>query len=297
MPNILRYTQKILLVLIFLIVSPNCFGAVYFVNVGGPRAIKYYEISSFQQNTSDIKTVDLRLTHDINGKFYSYWITPILGKDRYINSASVLIECEPINLRVHQQDEVVSDDKKSIGFTFGISAELKKETKIIVTLTLDDNSRVTFDLDKDTEKTLVKEYYEGPGGVQQRAISSITDSLVATLSTKQTVFDLADGDEVDITFKVVNNTGKPVPYESIRDRTQLKINGEVLPESNFIFTNGIHPHAKMLPAGETYEFLYRLTRYFNKERIYTVSWRGDQFESPPIVFKVTRARKDNAGSD
>lgn len=163
---------KAFLVFVYLIASTNCFGAVYFVNVGGPRAIKYYKINSFQHNTSDIKTVDLRLTHDLNGKFYSYWITPILGKDRYINNASVLIECEPINLRLVKQKEVVSDDKKSIGFTFGISAELKEETKIKVTLTLDDNSQVRLNLDKDTEKTLVKESYEGPGGIQQRAIFS-----------------------------------------------------------------------------------------------------------------------------
>ncbi|MDD5681561.1 MAG: hypothetical protein PHI59_10025 [Candidatus Omnitrophica bacterium] len=75
-------------------------------------------------------------------------------------------------MRFVKQDEVINDNKKSIGFTFGISAELKERSRIRVTLTFDDNSWVTFNIDKDTEKIPVKESYEGPGGIETRAIFS-----------------------------------------------------------------------------------------------------------------------------
>ena len=166
MPNMLRYAQReILLVFIFLIVSVNGFSEVMFLNVGGPREIKCYEISSFQHNTSGIKTVNLQLTHDIDGKFYSYWITPISEKKRSINGAFVQIWCEPIDLAFSQRDAVISDDKKSIRFIFGISDELKEKMRIKVTISFNDNSEFVLNFDKEAEQFPVKEYVEC-GGLQ-----------------------------------------------------------------------------------------------------------------------------------
>lgn len=147
---------KIFLVFMYLIASANCFGEVMFLNVGGPQEIKCYEVSTFQYNTSGIKTVNLQVTHDINGKFYNYWITPISEKKRCIKGALVQIWCKPINLAFDQRDEVISDDRKSVGFTFGISNELKEKMRISVTISFDDNSKIVLNLDKEAERFPVK---------------------------------------------------------------------------------------------------------------------------------------------
>jgi len=151
------------------LINAKFFSTVAFVNIGGPTVTKCYKLSSFRLNTSGIKTIDLRLTHDMDGKFYSYWITPVLDKDHCIKSASVQIKCDPINLMLHKQDEVISDDKKSIGFVFGLSEEFKRDAKIAVSLTFDDNSRMVLNLSEETEKTPIEEHYKERGGVQERA--------------------------------------------------------------------------------------------------------------------------------
>ena len=117
-----------------------------------------------------------------------------------------------------------------------------------------------------------------------------TNALHATISVKQTEFDLASGDEVDITFKVINQSSNSVPSGPVRDTTRLKINGTILVESEWLFSNGLHSGRDTLRPAETEEFLYRLTRYFSRKGVYVVSWHGDYFDTAPIVFRVIKAK-------
>ena len=117
-----------------------------------------------------------------------------------------------------------------------------------------------------------------------------TNALHATISVKQTEFDLALGDEVDITFKVINQSSNSVPSGPVRDTTRIKINGTILAESEWLFSNGLHSGRDTLRPGETEEFLYRLTRYFGRKGVYVVSWHGDYFDTAPIVFRVRKSK-------
>jgi len=115
----------------------------------------------------------------------------------------------------------------------------------------------------------------------------------ATISVKQSQFDLARGDEVDITFAVSNATTHPIPGPAFCNATELLIDDQVLADSSFIFSNGLPPVDKdhMFPPGGKHLFLYRLTRYFNKKGVYHVSWRGEYFKTEPLVFEVVSTRE------
>ena len=117
-----------------------------------------------------------------------------------------------------------------------------------------------------------------------------TNALHATISVKKTEFAIASGDEVDITFKVFNQSSNSVPSGPLRDTTRLKINGTILAESEWLFSNGLHSGRDTLRPGEEEEFLYRLTRYFSQTGAYVVSWHGDYFDTAPIVFRVRKSR-------
>jgi len=120
-----------------------------------------------------------------------------------------------------------------------------------------------------------------------------SNTVQATISVKMPQFDLAKGDEVDITFSISNATDHPVPGPSFCNTTELVINGHLLADSSFIFNNGLAPVDKdsMFPPGGKDLFLYRLTRYFNKKGVYSVSWRGEHFQTEPLIFKVVSTRR------
>lgn len=121
-----------------------------------------------------------------------------------------------------------------------------------------------------------------------------TNTVQATISVKQTQFDLAAGDEVDVSFAISNATARPVPGPEFCNMTKLFINGDLLTDSSFIFNNGLAPVEEdhMFPPGGSHLFLYRLTRYFNKRGIYHVMWRGEHFETEALVFRVVSTRKE-----
>ena len=117
-----------------------------------------------------------------------------------------------------------------------------------------------------------------------------SNSMWAAISVGKPIF-VVGKDEVDITFAAVNDTASSVRFASLRDKTALVINGKEVKNSEFIFTNGIHPVAEFLPPGKTYAFLYRLTEYFRKPGIYEVVWRGKGFQTMPLVFRVVEAQQ------
>lgn len=93
-------------------------------------------------------------------------------------------------------------------------------------------------------------------------------------------------DEVQIDFAAVNNSDKAVPQERIRDEGVLIINGQKLQESSLIFGNGIRSAESFLNPGRSMQFNYQLTSYFKKAGNYEVVWKGPEFETKPIFFRV-----------
>jgi hypothetical protein len=119
-------------------------------------------------------------------------------------------------------------------------------------------------------------------------------SVLATISIDRTRFDLAQGDEIDIHFSILNRTEAALPRTPLRNSTELKINGVVLPDSHFIFGNGPGPSDEFLPVGQEESFAYRMTSRFNRRGVYQVSWHGDAFDTSPVVFRVLTERKEQA---
>jgi len=158
-----------LILMILLGFATNVTGEVLFVKVGGPIEIRKFEVNVFQHNES-VKTVQVQVSHNINGEYYYYTITPILKENLFIKSALVQFKCKPIRLKFDKRNDVISKDKKSIRFIYGISEKLKEEMVMKVTLGLDDESVIVFNLNNKIENKSVKEIVRGRGGIQLRDI-------------------------------------------------------------------------------------------------------------------------------
>lgn len=121
--------KKILIILLFLIMPTNVFGEVQFLNVGGPRIARALELKTFQKNESDVEIIEVSVTHDVNGKFYTYIITPVLKDSHYIKEACIQFWCDPINLQFYKKS-VISEDGKAINLEYGIDENLKEKMRI-----------------------------------------------------------------------------------------------------------------------------------------------------------------------
>jgi len=125
--------------------------------------------------------------------------------------------------------------------------------------------------------------------------SSATDSnpnppkpkLWAGISIPQPVYVQRGGatKRVHISFSVVNDGKQPVRPQL--SESKLIINGEELKEWEFIVMNGLSDDRyDLLPAGDYLHFLRDLSRYVNTPGIYRVTWKGPDFQSNELVFRV-----------
>ena len=156
--------KKIILATFILLFATNLYAEVQFVNVGGPRLTKAFELDVTPYNKSNIYKVRISVTKDINGKFYSYKITPTLKDDEYIQSASAQFWCSPINLEFNKRS-IVSKDRKTASFIYGISDNLKKDVRVRVNLTFTNNDIIAFNIYDDMENAGTNEIYKGSGGL------------------------------------------------------------------------------------------------------------------------------------
>ncbi len=68
---------------------------------------------------------------------------------------------------------------------------------------------------------------------------------------------------------------------------RLQINGKDHPDSQLTFANGPRDERwKSLPAHQYLRFAYAIGDWFKKPGTYSIVWKGDDFESPPVVFRV-----------
>ena len=91
-------------------------------------------------------------------------------------------------------------------------------------------------------------------------------------------------------FAMVNDGKRPADPK-VRS-WRLNINGKDHPDSEFTFGNGPRDNRwNSLPAGDQLQFGYALGDWFKKPGAYKVIWRGQGFESAPVVFRVISEMK------
>src|SRR5688572_27061514 len=109
--------------------------------------------------------------------------------------------------------------------------------------------------------------------------------LWAALSVSRPLFYAGWTIELLVHFTLVydgSNTINPKIESS-----KIIINGVELKDSGFVFGNGPRDTRwRALPPGDSLEFTYALEGYFKEPGIYRVSWKGEHFETPTIVFRV-----------
>ena len=109
--------------------------------------------------------------------------------------------------------------------------------------------------------------------------------LWAALSVSRPLFHAGATKELLVHFTLVNDGIKTIDPKI--EASKIIINGEELDSSGLILGNGPRDTRwKALPPGDTLEFTYALEDYFKGPGIYRVSWKGDNFETPTIVFRV-----------
>jgi hypothetical protein len=107
----------------------------------------------------------------------------------------------------------------------------------------------------------------------------------AALSVSRPLFRAGSTKELLIHFTLVNDGTKPI--EPKIESSKIIINGKELGNSALILGNGPRDARwDALPPGDVLEFTYALEDYFKEPGIYGVSWKGDYFETPTIVFRV-----------
>lgn len=91
--------------------------------------------------------------------------------------------------------------------------------------------------------------------------------------------------EFNLQFAMFND-GDKVMHPN-RGSWHLLINGKDQPDFQWTLANGPHSgRDEALPPGEYLNFAYAVGDWFKKPGNYKVVWKGDNFESAPIYFRV-----------
>ena len=106
----------------------------------------------------------------------------------------------------------------------------------------------------------------------------------ASVTPQWPVFTI--GQPINVTFAATNLGDLPIRLTALREETILVINGKEWRDSAFAFTNGVHSTEEFLPPGKSTTFSYLLTSLFQKPGVYRIVWRGKDFETLPVEFRV-----------
>jgi hypothetical protein len=110
-------------------------------------------------------------------------------------------------------------------------------------------------------------------------------NLWAAVSVPEPLVTTGQVDRLQIQFAMVNDGKEPIDPK-VRS-WRLNINGKDHPDSEFTFGNGPRDNRwKSLPAGDRLQFGYALGNWFKTPGVYRIIWRGEGFESAPVVFRV-----------
>ena len=112
-----------------------------------------------------------------------------------------------------------------------------------------------------------------------------------SLSVSRPLFHAGGTKELLVYFTLVNDGSATIDPNI--ESSKIIINGVALKDSAFILSNGIRDQRwRALPPGDSLEFAYALEKYFKEPGIYRVSWKGENFETPTVVFRVMPAKTD-----
>lgn len=115
--------------------------------------------------------------------------------------------------------------------------------------------------------------------------------LWASVSVSRPLFHAGWTKELLVHFTLVNDGSKTIDPKV--ESSKIIINGDEVRDSGFIFGNGPRDKRwRALPSGDSLEFTYALESYFKQPGIYRVSWKGENFETPTIVFRVMPAKNN-----
>jgi hypothetical protein len=113
--------------------------------------------------------------------------------------------------------------------------------------------------------------------------------LWAALAVNHAVFQPGETTGLMIEFTLIND-GDTVLDPQV-GKSRIIVNGEELPDSALVLSRGPRDAAfRALPPRATLRFGYALGKYFAGPGVYRVSWRGEDFRSPEIVFRVLREK-------
>jgi hypothetical protein len=117
------------------------------------------------------------------------------------------------------------------------------------------------------------------------------DTLWAALGVSHPLFVQGRAQDLSIDFTLVNDGSKPIEPKLAESR--IVINGKELAESGWIKGSGVRAaDIRSLSPGERLEFRLPFGDYFHEPGIYRVSWKGQRFHSPEIVFRILPAGAD-----
>ena len=109
--------------------------------------------------------------------------------------------------------------------------------------------------------------------------------LWAALGVNHAVFRRGEAKGLNVEFTLVND-GEAIIDPKIGE-SRIVVNGEELADSGLILGNGPRDaRFAALPPGEHLRFGYALGDHFQEPGVYRVSWRGANFRSPEVVFRV-----------
>jgi hypothetical protein len=113
--------------------------------------------------------------------------------------------------------------------------------------------------------------------------------LWAALTVSEPIVVAGKLNTLGATFALANDTDHPIDPQVASWR--LIINGEEYADSQFLFGNGPQDERwKSLPAGDHLLFGYTIGDLFKKPGTYTLMWRGKDFESPQVTFRVLKQK-------
>jgi hypothetical protein len=115
--------------------------------------------------------------------------------------------------------------------------------------------------------------------------------LWAALGVNHVVFRRGELKGLTIEFTLVNDGEVTIDPKIVESR--IVVQGKELADSALFLGNGPRDaRFAALPPGEHLSFAYSLGDHFKEPGIYRVSWRGANFRSPEVVFRVLPNKTD-----
>jgi hypothetical protein len=109
--------------------------------------------------------------------------------------------------------------------------------------------------------------------------------LWAALTLNHSVFEQGATKDLSVEFTLVNDSDKAIDPKIAESR--ININGQDLADSARILGNVPRDtRYGALLLGDHLRFESALGDHFNRPGVYRVSWRGEGFQSPEVVFRV-----------